>query len=145
MRSKNLIVAAYQEITKDWWENELKKYTPFISQFVIEEISRGDSKAIKQRLKAIKGFAELALTDEVYEMGALYHKEIKIPRRAYIDLFHISVAVVHGMDFILSWNFHHITNVFVKEKIRIINDKIGVVTPIICTPEELTGAYDEKR
>ena len=77
-------------------------------------------------------------------MGEVYYKEIKIPRRAHIDLFHISAAVVHGMDFILSWNFHHITNVFVKEKIRRINDKMGVITPIICTPEELTGAYYEK-
>jgi hypothetical protein len=41
------------------------------------------------------------------------------------------------MDYILSWNFHHITNVFVKESIRRINDGIGVATPTICTPEEL--------
>jgi len=41
------------------------------------------------------------------------------------------------MDYILSWNFHHIANVFVKEKIQRINDEIGVETPIICTPEEL--------
>jgi hypothetical protein len=120
-----------------WYDN---------TQVVIEEISRGDSKAAKERLKAIKNFTELALTDEVFEISAVYQEEIKIPRKAYLDLFHISVAVIHEMDYILSWNFHHITNVFVKEKIRIINDRMGIITPVICTPEELIGAdYHEKK
>ena len=54
-----------------------------------------------------------------------------------IDAFHIAASVANGMDFIVSWNFHHIANAFVKEKIRRINDSLGVVSPEICTPEEL--------
>jgi hypothetical protein len=143
-RSKNLIVAAYQEISVDWWENELHNYQPYVSQFVIEEISRGDSHAAQNRINAIKSFPLLDLSEEVYDLAKKYLEEIQIPRKAQLDAFHISAAVINGMDYILSWNFHHIANVFVKEKIRRINERLGVDTPIICTPEELIENIGDK-
>ena len=146
-RSKNLIVAAYQEITADWWENELNKFQPCISQFTIEEISRGDSVAAKKRLNAVRNFSLLDLPDEVFNLARRYLKEVQIPRKSQLDAFHISASVVNRMEYILSWNFHHIANVFVKEKIRKINDQIGIETPVICTPEELIeieGGNNEK-
>jgi hypothetical protein len=71
------------------------------------------------------------------EIAERYLADISIPRKSRIDAFHIAVSVVNGMDFVVSWNFHHIANAFVKEKIRRINDSLGVVTPEISTPEEL--------
>jgi hypothetical protein len=136
-RSVNLIVAAYQEITHEWWEHELPNYDAYVSQFVIEEVSRGDPTYAKARLDAIADLPLLELPDQVLEIAERYLSEISIPRRSRIDAFHISAAVVNGMDFIVSWNFHHIANVFIKERIRRINDSLGVATPEICTPEEL--------
>jgi hypothetical protein len=143
-RSKDLVVAAYQEISADWWENELHKYQPYVSQFVLEEISRGDSRAAQNRMDAIKTFPLLELPEEVFDLAQRYLKEIQIPRKAQLDAFHISAAVVNGMGYILSWNFHHIANVFVKQKIQRINESLGVETPIICTPEELIENEGDK-
>ena len=143
-RSKDLVVAAYQEISVDWWENELHKYQPYVSQFVVEEISRGDSRAAQNRMDAIKTFPLLELPEEVFDLAQRYLKEIQIPRKAQLDAFHISAAVVNGMGYILSWNFHHIANVFVKQKIQRINESLVVETPIICTPEELIENEGDK-
>jgi hypothetical protein len=143
-RSKDLVVAAYQEISVDWWEKELHKYQPYVSQFVVEEISRGDSHAAKSRVNAIKNFPLLDLPDEVFDLAKSYLKEVQIPRKSQLDAFHISAAVVNRMDYILSWNFHHIANVFVKEKIQRINKRLGFETPIICTPEELIENEGDK-
>jgi len=138
-----LIVAAYQEITHEWWEKELNKYDIYVSQFVIDEICQGDVHAAKARLEAIKDFPILELPDQVRKIAKRYLERISIPRKSRIDAFHIAAAVVNGMDYILSWNFHHIANVFVKEKIRKINHSIGVITPEICTPEELFQEMEE--
>jgi len=73
-----------------------------------------------------------------------YLEQINIPRYSHLDAFHIAAAVVNGIDYILSWNFHHIANVFVKEKIRKINDSLGVLTPEICTPQELFGGVENE-
>ena len=54
--SRDLLVAAHQQVTVDWWENRLPLLEPFISPIVIEEVSRGDEIAAKQRLEKIVGF-----------------------------------------------------------------------------------------
>jgi len=52
-------------------------------------------------------------------------------------------SVGNGMDFVLSWNFKHIANAYVREKLYEINSKLGLRTPTICTPEELIGGIYE--
>jgi hypothetical protein len=136
-RSTNLIVAAYQEITQQWWENELPKHNAFISQFVVDEVSRGNQFQSEARMEAISDFPLLDLPDSVFDIAERYLSELSIPRKSRIDALHIAASVVNGMDFLVSWNFHHIANAFIKERIRRINDSLAVATPEICTPEEL--------
>ncbi len=52
--NRDLIVAAHQELTREWWENILPKCSPFISQFVLDEISRGNQEAVNKRIKAVE-------------------------------------------------------------------------------------------
>jgi len=49
--SRDLIVAAHQQVTAEWWEKSLPLLDPFVSPIVIEEASRGDEAAAKLRLK----------------------------------------------------------------------------------------------
>ena len=72
--SRDLIIAAHQQITQDWWENSLKHYEAFISSVVIDEISRGDKKAAKLRLNSVEYFKILEVTDEVHQLSDIYFK-----------------------------------------------------------------------
>ena len=47
--SNNLVSAARQQITNEWWENNFNKYNLYISDFVIAEASKGDMKAAEKR------------------------------------------------------------------------------------------------
>ena len=59
------------------------------------------------------------------------------------DALHISAATVNEIEFIVTWNFKHINNPFMKNKIREIIENAGYKCPIICSPEELLGENDE--
>jgi len=135
--SRDLIVAAHQQVTVEWWENELPKLEPFISPLVIEEASRGDEAASKLRLEKISEFSVLEITSDVRDLAELYFEKILIPDKARGDAFHLAVATYHGMDFLVSWNFSHILNARVRAVIQEVNAFRGISTPIICTPEEL--------
>lgn len=139
-RSKEIITAAYQEITRDWWDSELEKYECYVSQFVVDEISRGDPEAASQRIDAAKGFKKFGLNDIVHELIGKYKESFSVPEKSQLDLFHLAVSVGNGIDYILSWNFKHIANAYVREKLQEVNGVIGLKTPVICTPEELIGA-----
>ena len=121
----------------EWWDNVLPKLEPFISPLVVEEASRGDESASKLRLDTITEFSVLEITSEVQDLAELYFEKIFIPDKARGDAFHLAIATFHGMDFLVSWNFSHILSACVRAVIQEINAYRGILTPIICTPEEL--------
>ena len=53
------------------------------------------------------------------------------------DALHIAVASVHAVDYLVTWNCKHIANAHLRRGIAEINLRMGVFTPVICTPEEL--------
>lgn len=138
--NRDLIVAAHQQVTVEWWYDTLPKLEPFISPIVIEEVSRGDETAARLRLEKIADMLVLEITDEVRELAEVYFEKIPIPGKARGDAFHLAVTTFHGMDFLVSWNFSHILSARVRAVIQEINTIRGVSTPIICTPEELMEA-----
>jgi hypothetical protein len=40
--SRDLVTAAHQQITREWWETRRQDFDLFISQMVIDEASAGD-------------------------------------------------------------------------------------------------------
>ncbi len=53
------------------------------------------------------------------------------------DALHIAIAVVNGMDYLLTWNCTHIANAALRSRIEAVCRSRGFVVPIICTLEEL--------
>jgi predicted nucleic acid-binding protein len=139
-RSRDLIVAAHQEITLEWWEKALPFFEPFVSQIVYDEISRGDTKSAQQRLESIQKFKVLEITPDASKLAKLYYSALDIPEKAINDAFHLALAVYHGMDYLVTWNCTHIASGRVIGLVQNINDERGYQTPIICTPEELMEA-----
>ena len=135
--SRDIVVSAHQRLTLEWWEKSLPFLDPFISVIVVEEVSRGDEDAAKERLEKIRNFPVLEVTDEVREIADLYFKDIPIPEKSRADTYHLALATFNGMDFLVSWNLSHILNFRVKRAVQNINLKHGIDTPMICTPEEL--------
>ena len=139
-RTRDLIMAAHQEITWEWWESVLPGLDAYVSQIVFDEISRGDALAAQRRLAAVGKFKVLEMTPDVASLAALYFDALDIPQKARNDSFHLAIAVYHGMDYLISWNCTHVSSGRVRNIVGRINDERGYQTPIICTPEELMEA-----
>ena len=142
--SQDLIVAAHQAITNEWWEHESSKYTIYISQFVFDEASEGDPIASRRRLEFLTPFLLLETTDEVLALTELILNTPFFPENAIRDASHIAMAAVHGIDYLLTWNCKHINNATFKDKLRGVCEKQGYHFPIICTPEELMEETNDK-
>lgn len=138
--SRDLIIAAHQQITHEWWEIALPQFDAFISPIVLEEISKGDVDAAKLRLDSVSSFQVLEVLSEVRTLADSYFSAIEIPEKARADSYHLAVAAWHGMDFLISWNCSHIVSGRVKRIVEEINSANGIRTPIVCTPEELMEA-----
>ena len=137
--SRDLIVAAQQEITRNWWENETAGYELFISQSVLNEASAGDKEAANLRIQKLKDLSILDIDNRVLELTKAIMASGIIPEKAGEDAIHISVATVHKIDFLLTWNCKHIANANINNQLRKIINNIGYEMPVICTPNELIG------
>ena len=51
--SKDLITAAHQQVTRDWWQNRRRYFDLFSSQLVIQESSAGDAAVAQTRLQLL--------------------------------------------------------------------------------------------
>jgi predicted nucleic acid-binding protein len=136
---KDLIVAARQALTRDWWDTQAKKYSLFVSAMVVQEAQAGDSKAAAMRLATLQGIPLLALTAEAEELAEALVRGVPIPRQYAADALHIAVATVHGVNYLMTWNFKHINNAQMKGRIARVAQEHGFEAPVICSPEELPG------
>ena len=140
--SSNLLAAAWQKVTIDWWDTQRSRFDLFASDLVIEEAGRGDDLAAARRLKALAGIPLLAITDEVVAFSEALIRAGAIPKKAIGDSLHVALSAVHGIDYLLTWNYRHIDNAEAKPIIRKTCTEKGYEYPEICTPQELMGEYE---
>ena len=134
--SRDIVQTAHQQITREWWERR-NGFDLFVSQAVILEAGRGDSSAATRRLAALEGVAVLEVTEDATTLAEAFLEQHALPAKAALDALHIAVAVVMGMDYVLTWNCTHIANAASRPKIEDACRKLGYEPPVICTPEEL--------
>ena len=137
--SRDLIIAGHQQITREWWTKRRSAFNIYISQFVLDEAKAGDSDAARERLKAIKGFPLLDITQEVETLTTRIVDSGVIPPKAATDAAHLAVAAVHGMEFLMTWNCAHLANAVIAKAVARVCGQHGFQCPVICTPEELLG------
>lgn len=141
--NRDVVIAARQAITTDWWENHRHRFELCISILVEEEISRGDSSAAQQRLEKVAEIPSLSISDEATRIAGLLLATGAVPKGSEEDALHIGIAAAQGADFLLTWNFKHINNAETKTVIIRTVESCGYVCPQLCSPEELGGLSDD--
>ena len=134
--SRDLVVAAHQQITREWWERR-DRFELFVSQAVVEEAARGDVAAAARRAALLSRIPVLELRAEVHDFANRLLRTRIVPAKASMDALHIAVAVVNRVDYLVTWNCVHIANAAIRVKIDRECQSAGLHAPVICTPEEL--------
>jgi hypothetical protein len=137
--SRDLLVAAHQEITRDWWESRRSQFDLYVSELVIQEVRAGDVVLASQRLEILRDVPILAINSEILKLAQDLIAQGPIPRKAAGDAAHIATATVYGCEYLLTWNCRHIANAELHRAIRRVIEQYGYEAPSLCTPEELMG------
>jgi len=137
--SRDIVVAANMEITRQWWETRRSYFQLYSSQAVVKETSQGDVAIASQRLEILRDLALLELNQSVLDLAENFLGRSNLPAKADVDAVHIVAATIHGMDYLLTWNCKHIANAQMQRKLAEISFDFGYELPILCTPYELLG------
>jgi predicted nucleic acid-binding protein len=140
--SRDLITAALQELTREWWDNKRNDFELFVSQSVIREISAGAEQDASKRINSIRGLEVLVIDEEAVELAEKIKSGANLPDKATEDALHIALATVNEIDYILTWNCKHIANAVIIPKIESVCSTEGYRCAKICTPQELMGVEE---
>ena len=140
--SRKLALLAKQKATIEWWDNGCSRLELVTSLETLDEIGRGESEMAKKRLELVAGLPLLEVNNDTADLAFELVSSGIVPPKAASDAMHIAVASVHQVEFLVTWNFKHIANPFLRIRIREILAWHGYRMPVMCSPEELID-YNE--
>jgi len=136
--NRDIIVAANQELTRQWWEEEREHFELFISPLVFEEAANGDPLAVEKRVKVLQQIQ--MLERDPTAIGPLtekIHEALKMPLKARADAIHLAYAIHYRLDYLLSWHCTHLANAITCRRLADFCQSETLWLPIICTPAEM--------
>lgn len=141
--SSQVVMAARQLLTHQWWSEERGKYELVISQYVIDEASAGDPTLAAERLESLDGIPLLPLDEEIADIANEIMDRAILPPGARTDALHIAMVAHHRIQFLLTWNCRHIANATILVRIHELLADLSIPIPVICTPEEMLSHEPE--
>jgi predicted nucleic acid-binding protein len=136
-------VASRQHKTRRWWATAKSTYDICISQLVLDECRAGDPSAAQERIDEVDGLTRLDVIEEARSLARALMAVGAIPQTEPRDALHVAIAAVHGVQYLVTWNFKHIANAALRTRIETTCRDNGYEPPVICTPEELSGMTDD--
>ncbi|MDX2190207.1 MAG: PIN domain protein [Bacteroidota bacterium] len=82
------------------------------------------------------------VTKEAFELADIYLAEKVVGRTSADDCRHIATATINKVDYLVSWNFKHIVNVFRIRGYNSINLRNGYIQLDIRSPKEIVNNED---
>jgi len=116
-----------------------------VSQHVLDEAYRGDPNAVRERKKVLKSLEKVEPKPGADELAGKLKRGCGLTESNDMDARHVTVAAMHALEFLLTWNCKHLANEVLRPKMMHICRKAGYDCPRIVTPDEImrlrTHAY----
>ena len=137
--SRDLVTAARQQITHEWWLRRRPQFDVYVSELVRAEAGAGDPDAVVRRGSFIRDLRSLDVASNATALARAILTEARLPPRAGADALHVAIAACHGIEYLLTWNLTHIANAELRPVLEAACRKSGYEPAVMCTPDELMG------
>ena len=94
--SRDLIIAAHQQITHDWWSTCRAHYELCVSELVLDEAAAGDAQAAAERLVILQPMLVIETTKEALELAGELLRAGALPDKAADDAMRVAAQKVYA-------------------------------------------------
>ena len=142
--SRDLVTAANQQATRDWWLRRREQFTCVASREVLREAARGDREQVRRRLEVLSLLPLVETPGEAERLSGAFMATGALPSRAQSDAAHLAIATAVNADYLLTWNCRHLANAQILRRLEREAQKQGWRLPKVCTPPELMGDLNDE-
>jgi predicted nucleic acid-binding protein len=116
----------------------LKDFEPHISELTVAEIEKTTDYDLRNKMiEVVSLFSIVSVSNEVERLTEKYINSGAVSREYREDAYHIAIATINEMDYLLSWNFKHIVRRKTRDIVRMVNSINNLKSIEIMTPAEL--------
>jgi len=126
--------------TRDWWAVERPLFQVWGSPFLVTELSGGQYAGREKAVPAATRLPYLAFTESVNRSRELLLDEGIVPFNKAGDALHLAFATVYKVDYLLTWNRAHLSNVTTQEKLNVLCKREGWRPPLVVSPDTIPKA-----
>lgn len=109
----------------------------YISDVVLDEVKMSSQPLRERMLKCSQGFSLLPVNNSAIELAQRYVLQGIFPESYFDDALHVAIASVHGIGYVLSWNFKHLVKVKTRRMVALANTLAEYGPVEIVAPPEL--------
>jgi hypothetical protein len=125
------------DLTRQWWTMQSQLYELRTTEAVLNELRAGNYPRQQEAVELAESLESIEITDEALSVAELYVRHLLMPEPTTGDALHLAIASLSEVDFLLTWNIRHLANPNRLEHLEVINRRLGLLTPLIVTPETL--------
>ena len=135
--SGDLVTAAHQRVTAEWWSSAPTRYDLVASVVVLQEVRAGDPALAERRTVLLGDLPLLGLTSESRRLAKHLLTAGLVPPNSTADAEHVALATIGTVDYLVTWNLRHLAGAVIRRRLENALRKLGFDPPTLCTPEEL--------
>ncbi|MBL8875840.1 MAG: hypothetical protein JNM86_08605 [Phycisphaerae bacterium] len=134
---KHPTIVAWHLSTRRWWDVQRAAYRTLTSGYVIDELRVTPGAKAGKMLAMMEDVACPPAPNGIDEVISVYLEHRLMPQDARGDAAHLAFASMVGADYLLTWNCRHLANANKARQIGVLNERLGLRTPILATPDTL--------
>ncbi len=142
-RTRQTVV--WRDVTRNWWDRYRSGHQLYTSRAVLAELSRAPAAKAKPAKALLKGIPILDEPPGLEEVIQYYMEHRLMPAdTGGGDAYHLAIASMHSMDFLLTWNCRHLANANKIQHLTVLNNRLRLHVPIITTPLTLVPEEEQQ-
>lgn len=126
--------------TRDWWDSERRSFSLFGSMVTEQELAAGVYGNQKDCVRFARRLRYLPVLAAVRRVAATLIDETVIPKGKPGDAAQLAIAVVHKMDYLLTWNYAHLANPATQGRGSKVVARLGYRMPWLVSPDSIPRA-----
>jgi predicted nucleic acid-binding protein len=139
-RGGGAVLTARRVATRDWWALEMPLFQVWVSREVASELADGTFPGQPNAVAEALRLRHLPFTAAVQRCADTLLEEGIVPASKPGDATHLAFATAHSVDYLLTWNYAHLANADVQERLTLLCRRKGWRTPLLVSPDTIPKA-----
>ena len=136
----NVLLLERTLTTRDWWVLERPLFQVWTSKITVLELAKGRYRGQRDAVAEAARLPHLPFTAAVAHCARILLAEKLVPAAENADALHLAFAIVHRIDYLLTWNHAHLANLEIHGQLRAVCKRHGWRAPWVVSPDTIPKA-----